>query len=179
MGRLYLIRHGEIGSPQEKRFYGSTDLPLSEKGRQQARLLAQRLSSERVDMIFSSPLKRALETAGPIAVGHNLDLKVMPDLGEVNFGDWEGVRWDDIRRGDSDRWAADPWSIAPPAGETFAALHARVAAVLTEAGLGTTLVCHAGPIRAARMILTGASYDAVLAEAVPYATAIRFTRESV
>ena len=71
----------------------------------------------------------------------------------------------------TDQWEADDRAVQDRLeGETLA----RVGAVLAEAAPETALICHAGPIRAARMIVTGASYDTALAEAVPYATAIRF-----
>jgi alpha-ribazole phosphatase len=157
--------------------YGRMDIGVGPEGEADIqRALGETPTLKR---IIASPALRCRGLAEALAARDGAEMGFDPRLWELNFGDWEGVRWDDIRRGDSDRWAADPWTIAPPGGETFAALHARVAAALTDAGPGTTLVCHAGPIRAARMILTGASYDAVLAETVPFATAIRFTRESV
>jgi len=54
-----------------------------------------------------------------------------------------------------------------------------LAEAIVDSGPGTALVCHAGPIRVARMILTGAGFEAVFAETVPYATPVRFVREAV
>jgi broad specificity phosphatase PhoE len=114
-----------------------------------------------------------------LAARDGVALHFEPRLWELNFGEWEAVPWAEIGRDKSDFWAGDPWRIAPPGGETFAELHARVGAVLAEVAPGTALVCHAGPIRVARMILTGAAFEAVFAEAVPYASPIRFARETV
>jgi alpha-ribazole phosphatase len=113
-----------------------------------------------------------------LATRDGVPLALDPRLWEMDFGDWEGMRWDEIRRTHSDPWANDPWNIAPPGGETFAAVHERVASVIRETGPGNSaLVCHAGPIRAAQMIFTGASFDDVFAEPVPYASPIEFMWE--
>jgi alpha-ribazole phosphatase len=64
--------------------------------------------------------------------------------------------------------------MAPPGGETFAALHARVADALAGIAEGTLVVCHAGVIRAARMILTGASFETAFAEKVPFCEPLTF-----
>ena len=152
--------------------YGRMDIGVGPEGEADIeRALAE---TPRLMRIIASPALRCRGLAEALAARDWVTLSFDPRLWELNFGDWEGMPWDLIRRSDSDRWAADPWRIAPPGGETFAEVHARVGAVLAEASPETALVCHAGPIRAARMIATGASYDTVLAEAVPYATAIRF-----
>ncbi|MEM7669600.1 MAG: histidine phosphatase family protein, partial [Pseudomonadota bacterium] len=75
-------------------------------------------------------------------------------------------------------WAEDPLNTAPPDGETFAALVLRVEAALADLVPGTVVVTHAGPIRAARMILTGAGFEQVFAEQVPYAAPIRIERSA-
>jgi len=129
--------------------------------------------------VIASPALRCRRLAEELAARDGVALSLDARLWELDFGDWEGVPWDAIRRTDSDPWADNPWTIAPPGGETFAEVHARVAGAIAKAVPGTALVCHAGPIRVARMILTGAGFDAVCAEPVPYATPIRFTRETV
>ncbi len=161
--------------------YGRTDLDIGPDG---AAEIAQALeTTPRVVRVIASPALRCRKLAEELARRDGVALSFDRRLWELDFGDWEGMRWDDIRRADSDRWADDPWTIAPPGGETFAAVHARVGAVLAEAivdsGPGTALVCHAGPIRVARMILTGAGFDVVWAEPVGYATPIQFKRETV
>jgi alpha-ribazole phosphatase len=123
----------------------------------------------RVARVVASPARRCRGLAEALAGRDGAPLSFDDRLWEMDFGAWEGMRWDAIRRADSDAWAADPWSIAPPGGETFAAVHGRVAAVLDAVAPGTAVVCHAGPIRAARMRLEGLSFAAVFAEPVPYA----------
>ncbi|HUF87559.1 MAG TPA: histidine phosphatase family protein [Thermohalobaculum sp.] len=130
-----------------------------------------------VARVIASPARRCRGLAEALAARDGVALELDDRLRELDFGDWENRRWWDIPRAESDPWAADPWRLAPPGGESFGALHARVAAVLAETGPGAGLVSHAGPIRAARMILTGASFAAVFAEPVPHAAPIRLARE--
>jgi alpha-ribazole phosphatase len=157
--------------------YGRTDLDIGPDGEAEiARALA---ATPPVVRVIASPALRCRRLAEALAVRDGVGLYFEPRLWELDFGDWEGVPWAEIGRASSDRWADDPWRIAPPGGETFAAVHARVGEVLAELAPGTALVCHAGPIRVARMILTGAGFETVFAEAVPYASPIRFSREAV
>ncbi len=161
--------------------YGRTDPDIGSDG--EAEIARAMEATPRVVRVIASPALRCRRLAEELARRDGAALSFDPRLWELDFGDWEGLPWAEIGRGNSDLWASDPWSIAPPGGETFAEVHARVGEVLVEAvvdsGPGTALVCHAGPIRVARMILTGAGFEAVFAETVPYATPIRFSRETV
>jgi len=153
MRRSFLIRHAATGPSTEGRFYGSTDLSLSEDGVRQARLLAERLSSEEIKAVFSSPLKRALETAMPIALAHDLQVNVLDGLREIDFGAWEGMSFDEIRKrypGECNSWLADPWNFTFPRGESTREFKKRVsrefAAVLNSEG-PAAVVSHGGPLR--------------------------------
>jgi alpha-ribazole phosphatase len=146
--------------------YGRTDLDIGPDG---AAEIARAIEvTPTVARVIASPALRCRRLAEGLAARDGL-----------KFGEWEGVPWAEIGRENSDLWAADPWNVAPPGGETFAQLHARVGEVLAKTAPGTALVCHAGPIRVARMILTGAGFETVFAEAVPYASPIRFVQEAV
>ena len=107
-----------------------------------------------------------------------MSVEIDPRLQEYDFGEWEGRNWPDIPRAESDPWIADMLNAAPPGGESFAALIARVRAAIADAEMGTLFVCHAGPIRAARMILTGASFDEVFAWKVPFCEPVAFQRNA-
>jgi alpha-ribazole phosphatase len=157
--------------------YGRTDLDIGPGGEAEiGRALA---ATPRVGRVIASPALRCRGLAEGLAARDGVALHFEPRLWELDFGEWEGFPWAEIGRESSDLWAGDPWRNAPPGGETFAQLHARVGEVLAQVAPGTALVSHAGPIRVARMILTGAAFDAVFAEAVPYASPIRFVREVV
>src|SRR6266850_1318463 len=91
--RLLLVRHGETAWNQENRWQGQADVPLSDPGRAQARLLAQRLLADRrqVHAIYASDLSRAFETAEILS--ETLRISPNPDSGwrEMNIGAWSGL----------------------------------------------------------------------------------------
>lgn len=126
--------------------------------------------------VHASPASRCRVLAGRIAARDGLDVIVDERLHELDFGAWEGRPWSAIDRAESDLWAADPMTVAPPGGETFAALTARVAEALAGMRQGAVVVTHAGVIRAARMILTGAGFAEVFATPVPHCQPIRLAR---
>lgn len=87
-----LVRHGETDWNKTHRVQGSnSDTRLNGSGKKQADRLALRLKQERIQAIYSSPLKRALDTAKAIASHHKLEVQVAPELIEVNVGELEGV----------------------------------------------------------------------------------------
>ncbi len=158
MTELALIRHGTTAWNASRRFQGRSDIPLSDEGRAQARLLAERLRGERFDAIYSSDLSRALETARIVAEPHGLAVRGDARLREFDFGAWEGLTWDEIvatrpHLRDAKHTAATRY--APEGGETFEAVRQRVASFLAEiAGEGSpgrrlAVVAHAGPLHAA------------------------------
>jgi len=156
--------------------YGRTDIDIGPDG--PSEIAAALAATPPVARVLASPARRCRALAEGLAARDGVALGFEPRLWELDMGLWDGLLWDDIPRAKSEAWLADPWSRAAPGGETFAALHARIGAVLPEILPGTALVCHAGPIRAARMILTGVSFSAALAEPVPYAQPIRFNQET-
>lgn len=131
-----------------------------------------------VRAVRSSPARRCHAVAVRIAARDGVPAMVDDRLQELNFGCWEGRPWVAIDRAQSDPWAADPWTVAPPGGETLAALSARVAAALEDAPPGTAIVTHAGVIRAARMILSGERFAAVFAAPVPHCIPIWIERRA-
>ena len=92
MLRVLLVRHGETEWNKEHRVQGSnSDILLNEKGKRQAEALALRLKQEKIQSVYSSPLKRALDTARVIAPYHQLEIRVEPGLREIDAGELEGV----------------------------------------------------------------------------------------
>lgn len=94
---IYIVRHGETEANRAEEFQGHRDTPLTEKGTQQAKQLAAELSEQDFDMTFSSPLKRALDTAKILAQQVNTDVRLSEDLREICYGDWEGKSKDALR----------------------------------------------------------------------------------
>lgn len=92
MTLLTLVRHGQTDWNLARRIQGSTDIPLNEKGRADARTAAERLEGTTHHAIYSSPLARARETAEIIAAQLGLDAPVLvPDIREREFGEGEGM----------------------------------------------------------------------------------------
>lgn len=121
MALIYLIRHGVTPWNLEKRVCGRTDIPLSEAGREQARLISQRLKPLQFDKIYSSPLKRALEAASIIGKELNIDPVIDERLIEMDYGSWEGKTYSEIIENDFEifkRWDRDPGKPGPPNGES-------------------------------------------------------------
>lgn len=156
--------------------YGRLD--LAEGPRAGAEIAAALKRMPAIGHVLTSPARRCRRLARRIA--RAADVAPVEDhrLLELDFGAWEGVAWERIPRAESDPWAEDPWSRAPPGGERFADLHARVAEALAEAPPDAAIVTHAGVIRAARMILRRESFAAAFARPVPFATPLDLTPES-
>ena len=91
MSRLLLVRHGETELKSSERLWGHTDVKLDALGLKQAERLRDRLASEKIDVIYSSKLKRALLTAETIASRHQLEVIICAELHEVDFGRLEGL----------------------------------------------------------------------------------------
>jgi ribonuclease H / adenosylcobalamin/alpha-ribazole phosphatase len=155
MVRLILARHGEAVGSRELRFNGSSDVPLTPIGEEQARRLAEALAQMAPVAVYSSPLSRAQATATAIAHASHAPLHLLPDLREQSYGSWERLTAAEARARDPQRFAA--WAagrkIAPPAGESLTAVRQRVvvcAQGIAEAHSGqmVVLVAHVGPIKA-------------------------------
>jgi phosphoserine phosphatase len=153
--RLYIVRHGTTVWNKETRYQGQTDVPLSEEGQEQAELLAQRFSDEPLAAIYSSPLKRAFDTAQAIARPHNLEVKSLEGMREIGFGDWEGKAYTHVRQQYSEElrnWIHNPLENKIPNGETLPDLKIRVENALAEILAAhpegrIVLVAHSGTIR--------------------------------
>lgn len=112
MRRFYLIRHGETDWNKHNIVQGCIDTELNETGFEQAKKIAERLRKEKIDVIFSSTLKRAYMTANQIKVFHpDIPLKLTEKLNEINFGEWEGLNFDELEEKFSDEYKL--WKEAP------------------------------------------------------------------
>lgn len=159
--RLVLVRHGATANNLEQRFTGQTDAPLSAVGLRQAQALGEALAGERFDVIVSSDLLRARQTADAVAARNDAPLRVDADLREVALGTWEGMTRAEIAASapeDWARWHAEPEAYAPPGGETVVQLRDRAVRALgrwqaehtvgsvlwvTHGGVIGVLLCHA------------------------------------
>lgn len=90
---IVLVRHGENDWVKKNRLAGWIEgIHLNENGRQQAAAAAERLSPLPIKALYSSPVTRCLETAEYIARQQQLEIRQLPDVGEVRYGDWEGKK---------------------------------------------------------------------------------------
>ncbi len=155
--RLLLVRHGESTWNQEHRLQGQLDPPLSDHGRRQSALLAERLARRRVTALYASDLQRAMETAAPISEATGLTPAPMVELREIYLGEWEGLHAEDLAARYPEAWAR--WTEEPnwdliPGGEGAAPFEARVAramdAILERHQHGESIVVtHGGVIQIA------------------------------
>ncbi len=153
---LLLLRHGETSFSVERRFSGIGDPELTPKGIAQAEAAAARLSRKpyEIDVIVTSPLRRARQTGEAVASRAGLKTTADEGLREVDFGAWEGHTFTEIQRRWPDElaaWLADP-SVAPPGGESFEQAALRVGEakdrlLLEHGGKTVLVVSHVTPIK--------------------------------
>ena len=93
---IYIVRHGETVWNKKKLLQGRTDIELSDKGRELARITGENLRDTHFDMVFSSLLKRAYETASLIVGGRDIPIVKNDLIKEMCFGDWEGQNMSEL-----------------------------------------------------------------------------------
>lgn len=150
--KLILIRHGITEYNLKKRYSGFTDIGLSQKGKTQARKLHQRLKKEKIDKIYSSNRKRAINSSRIIFRGRKI--RRLSDLRELHFGVFEGLTYGEIMKEYPriyKKWLKDPFSICIPSGEDLNDFRKRVVMALKKIlfqNLGKTvaIVSHGGVI---------------------------------
>ncbi|MEM3101734.1 MAG: histidine phosphatase family protein [Candidatus Nitrosotenuis sp.] len=95
---IFLVRHGEVLSNLRKVYAGKSPEPLTERGRRQAYESGERLKSFNIDALYTSPVKRAVETAMIIGEVTGKEYIVMDEFREMELGPWEGLSEDEIAR---------------------------------------------------------------------------------
>ena len=154
MTTLILARHGETDWNRDGRFQGHADPPLNDRGREQARCLADMLAEVRLEAIYSSDLRRAHETALVVATQQGLEVFVDPDLRERDVGEWSGLTLPEIEERFPDelrRFRKEGVSV----GETREALTERVVAAARRIAAAhpsgrVLVVTHGGALRSLR-----------------------------
>ena len=149
-----LLRHGQTPMSVQKRYAGRTDAPLTEVGVQQAAAAAKRLASAGLGVIVTSPLLRTVQTAQAVAAVTGAAVVADDGFRETDFGAWEGLTFAEVRErwpAEISAWLADP-DVAPPGGESFTDVSARVTAALdrvlaARAGQTVLIVSHVTPIK--------------------------------
>ena len=135
MTAIILIRHGETDWNVEGRYQGQADPPLNHRGIEQARLLAKKLEENGIDLMYSSPLKRAQQTANIICNALKVPLNLEPGLMEINQGDWQTRLRSEIEELYPEvfsKWETEPWNVTPPNGEHLTQVQTRVNAAVAN-----------------------------------------------
>lgn len=155
IGIVYITRHGETDWNHAGRIQGHTDVPLNDLGRAQGEALARRLVEFNFDVIYSSDLRRARETAEMVAKQQRQPVPLIetPELREICYGAWEGLTVAQVR----ERYAEDlaSWSQGarlgnPTEGESFTRVMGRAGRVCKEAAKKemALIVTHGGALHA-------------------------------
>src|ERR1700677_1890717 len=149
-----LLRHGQTPMSVQKRYAGRSDVPLTEIGVEQAAAAAKRLAPAGIDVIVTSPLLRATQTAQEVAEVTGAPVVTDEGFRETDFGAWEGLTFAEVRQrwpADLRAWMADP-EVSPPGGESLAEVSTRVTAALQHVladyqDRRVLIVSHVSPIK--------------------------------
>jgi len=135
MASLLLLRHGQIHANRMGLWHGSTDSPLTWRGRRQARVTARHVheSHHPISAIYTSPLARCLNTARQISERLELEPVVVGELSEYAIGEWEGLAFNHLleKHDFVDRATRDP-NFAPPGGESLTEVADRIVPALED-----------------------------------------------
>ncbi len=149
------LRHGETEWNKLSRYQGSLNIGLNERGREQARQAASLLETREIDLIVSSDLDRAHDTARVVGERMGLEVQLRQNLREMDFGIWEGKDYPAIQEETPEayqKWLDDPVNNPPPEGESLVDFKERVVGVcqeiLEEEEETVLIVCHGGVIMA-------------------------------
>lgn len=135
MPTIVLIRHGETDWNIEGRYQGQADPPLNSNGMRQAHLLVSMLQDINLELLFTSPLRRAKQTAKLISERLAIPLFEDPRLMEIHQGDWQTRLRSDIQALYPDlflAWETNPWEVNPPGGENLSSVQSRVYAAVDD-----------------------------------------------
>lgn len=152
MTTVYMVRHGETDWNGAHRMQGRSDIPLNERGREQASYAAKALADVPFDVIYTSPLSRAEKTAEIIRGKRNIPLIEEKGFMEIDLGKWDGHTPDEMDAlypGQYDFWRSSPGDVHIDGGETFRQVQERawkafMAMVHREEGKTVLLVSHMG-----------------------------------
>lgn len=169
--RFILVRHGETAANREMRYIGSRDDELTERGQQQAQQVVEALAALPIAAIYASPRSRTQATAQPLAAQLSLPIITADELRENAFGSWEGMNRAEVLSHSPEyaaqlqAWEIDP-SIAPPGGESIAAMVQRVETFVQSLceqhpNQSIVLVSHVGPIKALIAVTLGVAPGSV------------------
>ena len=175
--KLVLIRHAETDWNRERRYQGHRDTALSEVGRAQAEAAGRVLAGERLQAVWSSPLRRARETAAAIAAPQGLAVRVEEAFAEMRFGEWEGLTVEEVSARFPAlyrQWLETPHLVALPGAETLDEVRSRALKGLdglraTHDGQTVCLVTHGVTSRIVILEALGLGLDRIWSLQVSFA----------
>lgn len=156
MTKITLIRHCEAMGNYHRVFQGMTDAEISENGKKQLELLSVRCRNMDFAAMYSSPLRRAYQTAQAANRYHQLPIIIEPGLVEINGGEWEGIPWADLPARyprETEAWNTYPHAFQAPNGESMQQVYDRIwntvlSIARKEQGRHVCAVSHGCAIRA-------------------------------
>jgi probable phosphoglycerate mutase len=174
--RVYLVRHGHIDNGSEKKYLGRTDISLDSIGIAQAKTLREYFQTIPLDAVFTSPLKRCLQTTRIVCEDKQLHYETVEAFAEINMGEWENVPMAEIQSTYPELYAQRGENLeyfTPPHGESFhdVAERAKYAfgAIVRHAQGSILIVAHAGVNRTILADILGISINDMLRIEQPYA----------
>ncbi len=126
--KIFLVRHGQTDWNVGSVFRGRADRPLNDVGHMEAAAVAGALAEERIDAVYASPMKRAVETARPTACARDLEVTPVDGLIDIDFGRWQGMAHDLVEKQDPKRfrlWNEQPHLVTFPGGESLGMVRRR------------------------------------------------------
>ncbi len=177
---VHLVRHGEVHNPREVVYASLPGFHLSASGLRQTEEAERYLADRPLRAVWSSPLRRAMQTAKNLAAPHRLEMNVHSELGEWKMLDrWAGHRWDQLSElfpGELEAYLQNPLDL-PFATESLRQMAARMAkavekAAASGAGGEVAVVGHQDPIQAVRLALTGQPLDRLFNDRPPHCAVI-------
>ena len=153
MTRIFLVRHGQTAWNVGEIFRGRADVPLDETGLKEADLAGEALKDETIHAIYSSPLKRSVQTAEGIAKYQNLPVQTLEAIIDISYGEWEGKENAEVKQKYPDLyklWLTEPHKVRFPGGETLDEVRTRTMNAIEELvkkhqGESIVLVAHRVP----------------------------------
>ena len=153
MSTIIFIRHGE--TDMAGRFCGHSDPGLNAAGARQAIRVAESISKLNIARIYSSDLRRASQSAQAIAERVGINVRCLPELREIYFGQWEGLSWQEIETrfpNEAGKWLHEFPLRSAPGGESYTAFTARVETIFEKlireaAESAIAVVTHRGVLR--------------------------------
>lgn len=122
MTKIYLVRHGQTKWNKDLIFRGRKDIPLNETGNREAEAIAHTLKNKNIDAIYTSPLKRSVQTGEPTEKIFGIKSIPIQEFIDINYGEWEGLTFSEVQNKYREQyalWENKPEKVRFPGGETL------------------------------------------------------------